>query len=139
MAKYSASGAVITLTVTGSAHIVSADCESYEIKDGRAVEEVSGFGEHENYVWGQEVFGVDIEAWYGTSGSTVGIFNVLRICKQNSMAVGVSIKPESGGLTLAGTFLFEEYAVQGNKKGEGIKLGTISFVPASGYAKPSWS
>jgi len=139
MAKVSANGATITFTITGSAHVVTPDCESYEILETRVLAEVDGFGEHVNVLPGQETYEVSIDAWFNASGTAYGISNILRLAKAAVLPVAVAIKPASSTQTFSGTFYHEGTAVSGEKKGEGVKLGTITFKPANGYSAPSWS
>lgn len=139
MAKYTAKGASITLTITGSATNVSNDCEAYEIKEMRVLAESSGFGEIENYVEGQYSYEVTLDTWFGVSGTTAGLFNLLRIAKANVLPVTVSIKPQSSTQTFSGVFTFDGYAISGNKKGETIKLGKVTFKPLAGNPEPTWS
>jgi hypothetical protein len=136
MGKSSAKNAVVKITYTGTVMEISPDVENYEITGPQyGLEDVSGFGEAVNVVVGQADWEVSLDVWY--NDSVTGSWTVLN--QTAGLPVTLTILPTGvGGKQFSGTLVHGGFAVGGEAKGGGIKLGTVTF-KQSGSTAPSWS
>ena len=138
MAKLSAKNAVIIVDDSaGSPQTISSDCVSYEIQYAVNPIEVTGFTEgSQNYIPGLKIVGVTVEALWN-SAATTGAMTVLQGIVGAAASKTLSIKPESGGLTLSGEFMLEGIAVSGSPT-SAITLGSCKF-SVMGAVAPAWA
>lgn len=138
MAKMSAKNAVINIDdSTGTPQNVSADCVSFDIKQDAGKNEVTGFGDGtKNYIPGMPVTEISFDFLWNSS-TTSGAQSVLKGIYNSVSSKTVSIKPDTGGLTLSGEFMLDNLPAAGKPDGN-LQLGKVTF-SVYGSTAPAWA
>ena len=135
--KVSARSAVITITDQTTARTVSGTCLSYAFNADVNKIDVTGFGDGSmNYIPGMPVYDLSTDFLWDTTAST-GITVVGLLDFLGSTAVTITLKPETSGKTMTGTFIMENFPVTGKPDGA-LTLGTIKW-SVTGSSAPTWA
>ena len=135
--KVSAKSAVITITDQTSARTVSGTCQSFQFNADVNKIEVTGFGDgSKNYIVGMPIYDLTTEFLWDTTATT-GITVVGLLDFLGANAVTITLKPETTGKTMTGTFIMENFPVSGKPDGA-LTLGSIKWA-VSGSSAPSWA